>query len=137
MKARPFPVGNPEVYTREHLPNCPPLPWRRFPTTINPYKGLLYVRVLAPTTLRLPLLPYRTLDGRLTFPLCALCADRRQQRPCQHRDDQRAWSAAYTHAELNKALELDYQVLDIHEVGPVAPHHRAHPHTGVALPQVG
>lgn len=114
MKARPFPVGNPKVLTQESLLRETPPPWRV--SGQNPYRGLLLVRVLAPVNLRIPLLPYRTQDGRLTFPLCATCADRKIQRICTHGAGQRAWKTAYTHVELNKALDMGYTVLNIYEV---------------------
>uniref|UniRef100_A0A183C758 DNA-directed DNA polymerase n=1 Tax=Globodera pallida TaxID=36090 RepID=A0A183C758_GLOPA len=114
MKVNPFPVGNPRVLTREVLlePPTAPLPW----TAPTEYRGLLLVRVLAPRDIRIPLLGYRTKDGRFTFPLCAWCADRKQQRPCRHSPEKRSWVTAYTHVELNKALELGYQVTDVFEV---------------------
>jgi hypothetical protein len=115
MKAREFPVGNATVLTQERVFRETSTPWTR--PEHNLYKGLLLVRVLPPATgLRYPLLPYRTLDGRLTFPLCACCADRKEQRACRHSDRQRSWKTAYTHAELNKALELGYKVLNVYEV---------------------
>ncbi|KAL3108061.1 hypothetical protein niasHT_018769 [Heterodera trifolii] len=55
-------------------------------------------------------------DGRLIFGLCARCADLRQQRICHHAERERAWTAAYTHAELNRALSIGYRVLNVHEV---------------------
>uniref|UniRef100_A0A183CAP2 DNA-directed DNA polymerase n=1 Tax=Globodera pallida TaxID=36090 RepID=A0A183CAP2_GLOPA len=114
MKVNPFPVGNPRVLTREVLlePPTAPLPW----TAPTEFRGLLLVRVLAPGDIRIPLLGYRTKDGRFTFPLCATCADRRQQRPCRHSPEKRSWVTAYTHVELNRALELGYQVTDVFEV---------------------
>jgi len=115
MKAREFPIGHPTVLTRETLLNT--LPWTR--PNNNAYKGLLLVRVLPPTSIRgflPPLLGYRTHDGRLTFPLCAACADDRQQHQCHHSEKQRSWLSGYTHVELNKALELGYKVIDVHEV---------------------
>lgn len=115
MKAREFPVGNPHILTREQISLQNPFPWRL--AVQNPYRGLLLCRVLPPQHLRIPLLPYRTLDERLTFPLCAKCANKCQQHLCQHQERERAWTAAYTHVELNRALELGYVVLDVHEVG--------------------
>uniref|UniRef100_A0A183BUV9 DNA-directed DNA polymerase n=1 Tax=Globodera pallida TaxID=36090 RepID=A0A183BUV9_GLOPA len=114
MKVNPFPVGNPRVLTREVLLQPPtlPLPW----TAPTEFRGLLLVRVLPPRDIRIPLLGYRTQDGRFTFPLCATCADRRQQRPCRHSPEKRSWVTAYTHVELNKALELGYVVTDLFEV---------------------
>ena len=118
MKTGLFPVGHPEVFTRERLiPDSPPLPWTR--SAQNPYRGLLLLRVLPPSddSLSIPLLPYRTHDGRLTFPLCAKCAELRQLGPCEHfQDNDRSWVAAYTHQELNRALDLGYHVTDLFEV---------------------
>ncbi|KAL3119382.1 hypothetical protein niasHT_003990 [Heterodera trifolii] len=110
-----LPVGNPRVVTREVLlhPPTAPLPWTT--PENNSFRGLLLVRVLAPRCIRVPLLGYRTKDGRFTFPLCGWCADRRQQRPCRHGDDRRSWVTAYTHVELNKALQLGYMVTDLFE----------------------
>jgi hypothetical protein len=115
MKARPYPVGNPDVLTRETIQQQAPTPWYR--PEQNPYKGILQVRVLPPANLPTPpLLPYRTTDGRLTFPLCGMCANKCQQRRCRHSNQKRSWVTAYTHAELNRALELGYVVTDVHEV---------------------
>ncbi|KAL3123204.1 hypothetical protein niasHT_006534 [Heterodera trifolii] len=100
---------------------CPPpaLPWRR--PEDNPFRGFLFCRVLPPTAEELgdrePLLPYRTqADGRLIFGLCARCSELRQQRICHHTERERAWTAAYTHVELNRALSIGYRVMNVHEV---------------------
>jgi hypothetical protein len=79
---------------------------------------------LAPQNLRIPLLGYRTLDGRLTFPLCAHCADRKLQSACRHDESQRSWKTGYTHEELNKSLELGYKVLNVYEVGHFTFYHQ-------------
>ena len=119
MKSKQFPIGHPVVLTRETLLKPPNAP---FPWTLpehNTYKGLLLVRVLPPTTIMQgtpPLLGYRTHDGRLTFPLCAACADNKEQHICHHGDKKRSWVSGYTHVELNKALQLGYKVVDVHEV---------------------
>ncbi|KAL3117652.1 hypothetical protein niasHT_004317 [Heterodera trifolii] len=137
MKARPFPIGTPHVWTGEQLWQagaqvfeasapppawlCPPpaLPWRH--PEDNPFRGFFFCRVLPPTAEELgdrePLLPYRTqADGRLIFGLCSRCAELRQQRICHHTERERAWTAAYTHVELNRALSIGYRVLNVHEV---------------------
>uniref|UniRef100_A0A914NER9 DNA-directed DNA polymerase n=1 Tax=Meloidogyne incognita TaxID=6306 RepID=A0A914NER9_MELIC len=122
MKSRPFPVGHPHVLTRETLldpsnNNNNPLPWTN--PEHNIYKGLLLVKIEPPTCLPgnlPPLLPYRTHDGRLTFPLCARCADDKQQQPCTHSNRERSWLTGYTHVELNAGLEHGYKVVDIYEV---------------------
>nr|CAD2207486.1 unnamed protein product [Meloidogyne enterolobii] len=99
MKARSFPIGHPNVLTRDTLllPPNNPLPWTS--PEHNIYKGLLLVRVQPPNFMNgnlPPVLPYRTHDGRLTFPLCAKCADNRQQRPCTHGERERSWLTGYT-----------------------------------------
>jgi len=118
MKAREFPVGYPVVLTKETLTQPPnaPLPWTQ--PRHNRYKGLLLVRVLPPQSMQgfPPLLGFRTSDGRLTFPLCAHCANNKQQQQCRHSIEKRSWVSGFTHVELNKALELGYMILDIFEV---------------------
>ena len=102
MKYCEFPIGYPTLLARETFAGMEP--WTR--PEDNPYKGVIYCRVRAPEDLKRPLLPYRTQDGRLVFPLCRRCADERNQlRPCSHYDDKdRTWAEGFTHAELNKAL---------------------------------
>uniref|UniRef100_A0A183BN37 DNA-directed DNA polymerase n=1 Tax=Globodera pallida TaxID=36090 RepID=A0A183BN37_GLOPA len=135
MKYRPFPTGVPNVLTDAQLDaRQPPLPWTR--PADNPFCGFLLCRVLPPTPAELgarhTLLPFRTRGGRLTFPLCAMCAElgnadgRAKQHPqrqfpralprCRHGEQQRAWTHAYTHVELNAALALGYRVLTLYEV---------------------
>jgi hypothetical protein len=118
MRSRSYPLGNPSVLTREQLRQPPqtPFPWTR--PEHNTIRGLLKVRVLPPQRLQLALLPYRTRDGRLTFPLCGACAEQvRVNEPCPHAGDwrRRSWIDAYTHAELNAGLALGYQVIDCFE----------------------
>lgn len=96
------------------------LPWTA--PKHNPFKGLILCRVLPPRQMSPPelppLLPYKCeRTGLLLFPLCSACCERPQSanRPCQHSAKQRSWLSAYTHLELNKALGIGYQVLDVFE----------------------
>jgi hypothetical protein len=126
MKVKKFPVGLPNVLTRERLlsrmneegAGQQQLPWTS--SAQNPYKGFIFCKILPPTPAvlgeRKALLPYRTSDKRLTFPLCCLCAEKQQQHRCQHSNEQRSWILAYTHTELNAALDLGYAVTDLFEV---------------------
>ena len=84
----------------------------------NPYKGIIYCRILAPDHLKKPLLTYRTQDKRLVFPPCRRCADEHNQlQPCRHAEDKhRSWVEEFAHSELNKALSLGYVVLEVFEV---------------------
>jgi hypothetical protein len=112
MKRCEYPVGNPKIITRETLVDT--LPWCK--PADNKFKGLLLVNVLPPRNLLYPLLPYRTSNSQLAFPLCKTCAEVQNNGECQHSDDERSWIACYTHAELNKALSLGYTVVDVFEV---------------------
>lgn len=119
MKYGEFPVYYPQVLARETF--AAEAEWTK--PEQNKYKGLIYCRVRAPEQLRRPLLPYRTPDGRLVFPLCRRCADERNQlQDCTHDSDRdRTWAEAFTHFELNKALSLGYVVTEVYEV-----HHWRH-----------
>ena len=114
MKYCEFPIGYPTLLARETFANMQP--WTK--PEDNPYKGIIYCRVTAPDHLKRPLLPYRTPDKRLVFPLCRRCADEHNQlKPCRHEDDKdRSWVEGFTHAELNKALSLGYVVSEVFEV---------------------
>ena len=56
------------------------------------------------------------LDGLNTFPICAACANDAQTTPCTHSTEERAWIGVYTITECNKALTLDYKLLEIYEI---------------------
>ncbi|KAL3106113.1 hypothetical protein niasHT_030400 [Heterodera trifolii] len=137
MKARPFPIGTPHVWTGEQLWQagaqvfeasapppaglCPPpaLPWRR--PEDNPFRGFLFCRVLPPTAEELgdrePLLPYRTqADGTPVFGLLRALLRAAPAANLSSYGAERAWTAAYTHVELNRALSIGYRVLNVHEV---------------------
>ena len=68
------------------------------------------------------MLPYRH-DDKLLFPLCARCAEEEMAKPlldrsyhCPHPDEERALTSTWCSPELEKAVELGYQVLYIYEV---------------------
>ena len=61
-----FPIGHPEIITEN------------FDACIDNYFGLVFCRILPPRNLYHPVLPYHS-NGKLLFPLCALCAQQSQQ----------------------------------------------------------
>lgn len=63
-----------------------------------------------------PLLPYRTNDGRLLFCLCAKCGEQCNESRCRHSEQERSFTAAFTHAELREALTCGYKVTAVYEV---------------------
>lgn len=52
---------------------------------------------------------------KLTFPLCAKCSDKRQNRTCDHGDEDRSIMGAWIHLELRKAMEKGYRILEVYE----------------------
>lgn len=145
MKYRAYPMGAPRVLTREQLELaaddparcCPPLPW--IEAAANPFKGFLLCRVCPPLPARIgahkPLLPMRTQSDRLVFGLCRACAERCHQRAtCQHTARERSWIAAYSHFELNRAMDLGYSVTALYEVVAYTIMHQCiFSHIGMAL----
>ena len=70
-----YPVGHPEIITENF-------------SDVNDYFGLIKCRVLPPSNLHLPVLPIRC-KGKLMFPLCQKCAEKSQETPCQHLEEER------------------------------------------------
>ena len=82
---------------------------------LSSYEGLIKCKILPPRKLLYPLLPLK-LNGKLMFVLCKSCAESKQQSPCTHKDDQRAFTGTWTTMELKKALELGYAVIHTYEI---------------------
>ena len=68
------------------------------------------------------MLPYRH-EGKVTFPLCATCVkEEMAKRPlersaqCAHSDEQRALTGTWCSPELNKSVELGYEIQYLYEV---------------------
>ena len=91
-------------------------------TDIQEYFGLIQCKVLPPRDLYHPVLPYRQ-EGKLLFPLCASCVkEEMPKRPwertaeCNHTDEQRVLTGTWCSPELDKAVDLGYEVQYIYEV---------------------
>lgn len=97
-----FPIGHPEIYTEN------------FATDVSKYFGLIYCKVIPPTNLYIPVLPYH-LNGKLLFPLCGACALEKLQR-CDHSDEERALEGTWVSLELNEALKRGYRIIRIYEI---------------------
>ncbi|XP_032235990.1 uncharacterized protein LOC116617401 [Nematostella vectensis] len=98
-----YPKGHPQVITCDFGP-------------VTEYKGLLKVRVLPPRDLYFPVLPMR-INDKLMFVCCPRCAEEeRQDRGCDHTDNDRTAVGTWTHVELAKALEKGYRVFKVYEV---------------------
>ena len=91
-------------------------------TDIHQYFGLIQCQILPPHELYHPVLPYRH-DSKLLFPLCARCVEEEMAKPlldrsyhCPHTDEECALTGTWCSPELEKAVELGYEVQYIYEV---------------------
>ena len=76
--------------------------------------GLIKCKILPPTNLLFPVLPFRS--EKLTFPLCRTCVLKQQQQTCNHNDEERVLYGTWTSVEVQKALELGYRILALYEI---------------------
>ena len=109
-KTGEYPVGHPQIITQPR-DQC-----------LHHYFGVALVDILPPAQLYHPVLPVRH-GGKLTFPLCAQCVEEEQSRPmlersaiCLHDLSQRCLRGTWCTPELEKALEVGYTLVKIHEV---------------------
>ena len=79
--------------------------------------GLCQVRVLARNDVMIPSLGHKT-DGKLIFFLCRTCSlDGHIQRyGCSHTDYERLWIDTYMSIDMDRALHLEYVVLEYKEI---------------------
>ena len=80
------------------------------------------VKTLAPPRLYHPVLPVRAC-GKLTSPLCGKCVEEQLETPwlkrtefCSHTKDERCLTGTWCTPELQKAVELGYEIVKIYEV---------------------
>lgn len=109
-KYKEYPVRFPLIYTN-------PLD-----QDITHYLGIAQVDILPPERLFHPVLPARA-GGKLTFPLCAACGEAELAKPwlersnlCSHTDLERMLRGTWATIELQKAVELGYKIVKLHEV---------------------
>ena len=100
-----FPTCHPEILTDP----------KSFDETLESYFGLAQVKILPPTDLALPILPYRA-RKKLLFSLCRTCAEKESQSPCECTIEQRAMTGTWTTVELLAAMKRQYRILKIYEI---------------------
>ena len=105
-----YPLGHPDIITNPTIEEFPE------------YFGLAKVTILPPSKLFPPVLPVRS-GEKLTFPLCAACVKEEQGKPllkrsatCGHSREERPLVGTWCTPEINKAIEMDYELLHVHEV---------------------
>jgi hypothetical protein len=123
-------------YTNLHMrvPTCHPeilTDPDAFDYSLNAYFGIIHAKVLPPTDLYIPVLPYRTGD-KLLFPLCRVCCEKGDPaaEECRCSDADRAITGTWCSEELKKALTLGYRIVKIYEVYHYPETTQYDPHTG-------
>jgi hypothetical protein len=56
------------------------------------------------------------INNRLVFTLCRTCAELENNEECNHTDEQRSLTGVWCSPELNKAIEMGYEVSKVYEV---------------------
>ena len=109
-KTQEYPLGHPTIRTQVT------------PEEFPRYFGLAKVTILPPPELYHPVLPMRS-GGKLTFPLCTACVQEEQARPmlerspiCRHSPAERVLHGTWCTPEINKAMEMGYELVRVHEV---------------------
>ena len=102
QKFRRYPLYHPIVITSDFL-------------NIFEYFGFATVRVLPPTNLYHPVLPYRA-TGKLKFTLCKICAETENIKGCKCNESGKSFVGTFATPELQEALLNGYTILKIYEV---------------------
>ena len=117
-KTQEYPIGHPKIIANNVNQD------------IHQYFGMAKVDILPPYNLYHPVLPYRH-KGKLTFPLCRACMEEEMPKPllkklcvCHHTPEQRTLHGTWCTSEIQKAVELGYTLIKIHEVWHFPPEQR-------------
>lgn len=78
-------------------------------------EGIIKCRILAPQTLKIPVLPAK-IDGKLLFVLCRTCAEIQNVYACTHTEMQRSLIGTWVTAEVKMALKHGYRIQDKIEI---------------------
>ncbi|XP_071507356.1 uncharacterized protein [Diadema antillarum] len=97
-----YPLGHPQIITHNFK-------------DVSQYYGLVRCKVLPPQDLLHPVLPCKV-NGKLLFPLCYACAERAEQMPCRHSEEERVIGSTWVTLEVEKAVQKGYRVVEIESV---------------------
>ena len=112
LKTGVFPIGHPTVYVGEE---CTSLIGTGPGYNFDEVEGLVRCRVLPPSDLFHPVLPYRV-RGKLLFALCRSCCETFSQLECTHTALERELEGTWVSCELRKAIEKNYLVTSVSEI---------------------
>jgi hypothetical protein len=110
----------PHTNLHMRVPTCHPeilTDHQQLDYSLDSYFGIIHAKVLPPTDLYIPVLPYHT-GAKLLFPLCRTCSERADptSQECDCPDEDRAITGTWCSDELRKALTLGYRILKLYEV---------------------
>ena len=77
-------------------------------------EGAVLITIVPPQNLLHPFLLYKTRGGKTILTLCKLCCEKFSSNCC-HSDQERALTGSYMISEIEYALKLNYQILEIYE----------------------
>ena len=102
-----YPVGKPVLLNRKDIET---------PFNLDKYFGVVSCQVEPPAKLHVPVLPYKNKSGKLTFPLCRECCDKKIARCTHYGQKCRNLSGAWTTVELKLALAEGYKIIDVYQI---------------------
>ncbi|XP_049825039.1 uncharacterized protein LOC126265968 [Aethina tumida] len=100
-----FPLGHPTIYVGSAARDI----------DLSTVDGMVKCKILPPAQLYHPVLPVR-MKGKLMFALCNSCGESSQQRECCHTEEERLFIGTWVIAEVLKALEKGYRLVEVFEV---------------------
>ncbi|XP_049826260.1 uncharacterized protein LOC126266399 [Aethina tumida] len=100
-----FPLGHPTIYVGSAARDI----------DLSTVDGMVKCKILPPAQLYHPVLPVR-MKGKLMFALCNSCGESSQQRECCHTEEERLFTGTWVIAEVVKALEKGYRIVEVFEV---------------------
>ncbi|XP_067209960.1 uncharacterized protein [Linepithema humile] len=112
LKTGVFPIGHPTVYVAEE---CSTLIGIGPCYNFDSVEGLVRCRVLPPSDLFHPVLPYRVRE-KLLFALCRSCCETFSHDECTHEPSEREFKGTWVLLELRKAIDKDYLVTRVCEI---------------------
>lgn len=101
----PYPTCHPRIITDSKI----------IDTTLQSYFGLAKVKILPPSDLFHPVLPFRC-NGRLKFPLCKTCCQKESVHECQCDDELRCLVGTWSTEEIKLAISKGYKLVKVYEV---------------------
>ena len=102
-----YPVGMPVLLNRRDI---------ELPFNLENYFGVVSCQVEPPAKLHIPVLPYKNKAGKLAFPLCRECCNKKIIGCTHYGQKCRNISGAWTTVELKLALAEGYKIIEVYQI---------------------